>query len=304
VDVSPTIHLVDGSLYVCRAWFAQVPDASDADGQPVHAVHGFTRFLLDLLERARPTHLAVAFDESLNTSFRNALYPAYKANRPPAPPDLMRQFAGCKEITRALGATVLVDDQYEADDLIGSAHATMRNAGFRSVIVSADKDFGQLIGGADEQWDPPRNQRWDSAGVKSRLGVHPHQVADYLALTGDAVDNIPGVPGVGPKTAATLLAHFGTLEALLARIEEIPYLRVRGAAQVYLRIKQHREQALLSQRLSAIALDAPAPGAIDDLRWRAPDADRLGALFERLRFGPLTRKRCAALAPGANVATA
>ena len=299
--MSPTIHLVDGSLYVCRAWFAQVPDASDADGQPVHAVHGFTRFLLDLLERARPTHLAVAFDESLNTSFRNALYPAYKANRPPAPPDLMRQFAGCKEITRALGATVLVDDQYEADDLIGSAHATMRNAGFRSVIVSADKDFGQLIGGADEQWDPPRNQRWDGAGVKSRLGVHPHQVADYLALTGDAVDNIPGVPGIGPKTAAILLHHYGTLDALLERADEVAFLRTRGAAAASMRLREHADLARLSRALTGIALDAPVPADAEAYRQRPIDA-AIGDLFDRLRLGPLTRARVRALDAGSTAA--
>ena len=292
--MSPTIHLVDGSLYVCRAWFAQVPDASDADGQPVHAVHGFTRFLLDLLERARPTHLAVAFDESLNTSFRNALYPAYKANRPEAPPDLMRQFTGCREIARALGITVLSDTRYEADDLIGSAHAAMRAAGFRSVIVSADKDFGQLIGGADEQWDPPRNQRWDGAGIKSRLGVHPHQVADYLALTGDAVDNIPGVPGIGAKTAAILLHHFGTLDALLERADEVAFLRTRGAAAAALRLREHAELARLSRALTGIALDAPVPANADDYRKRPGDA-AIGDLLERLRFGPLTRARVRAL---------
>jgi 5'-3' exonuclease len=295
--VSPTIHLVDGSLYVCRAWFAQVPDANDADGQPAHAVHGFTRFLLDLLERARPTHLAVAFDESLNTSFRNALYPAYKANRPPAPPDLMRQFAGCKEIARALGATVLVSDQYEADDLIGSAHATLRTAGFRSVIVSADKDFGQLIGSGDEQWDPPRNQRWDSAGVKSRLGVHPHQVADYQALTGDAVDNIPGVPGIGPKTAAVLLHHYGTLDALLERAEEVAFLRTRGAAAASMRLREHAALARLSRRLTGIALDAPVPADADAYRQRPFDA-AIGDLLDRLRLGPLTRARVRALTAG------
>jgi 5'-3' exonuclease len=292
--MSATVHLVDGSLYVCRAWFAQVPDASDADGQPVHAVHGFARFLLDLLERARPTHLAVAFDESLTTSFRNALYPAYKANRPPAPPDLMRQFAGCKEISRALGATVLADTQYEADDLIGSALTTLRAAGFRSVIVSADKDFGQLIGDGDEQWDPPRNQRWDGAGVKARLGVHPHQVADYLALTGDAVDNIPGVPGIGAKTAAILLHHFGTLDALLERADEVAFLRTRGAAAAALRLREHAPLARLSRTLTGIALDAPVPANGEDYRRRRTD-DTIDTLLERLRIGPLTRARIRAL---------
>lgn len=285
----PTAHLVDGSLYVCRAWFAQVPDAFDADGAPVHAVHGFARFLLDLLERARPSHLAVAFDESLNSSFRNALYPAYKANRPEAPPDLMRQFEGCKAITRALGITVLADNTYEADDLIGSALARLRDAGFRSVIVSADKDFGQLIGADDEQWDPPRNQRWDSAGVKARLGVHPHQVADYLALTGDAVDNIPGVPGIGAKTAAILLHHFGTLEALLARADEVAFLRTRGAAAASMRLREHADIARLSRTLTGIALDAPVPADADAYRRR--DGGDIDALLERLRVGPLTRAR-------------
>lgn len=294
--LTPTVHLVDGSLYVCRAWFSQAPDAHDADGAPVHAVHGFTRFLLDLFERARPTHVAVAFDESLTTSFRNAIYPEYKANRPPAPPDLLRQFAGCKAIAAALGATVLADATYEADDLIGSAVATMRRAGFRSVIVSADKDFGQLIEAGDEQWDPPRNQRWDGAGIKARLGVMPHQVADYLALTGDAVDNIPGVPGIGAKTAAILLHHFGTLEALLDRADEVAFLRTRGAAAAALRLREHAAIARLSRSLTGIALDAPVPAQPQEYLRRSHDATAIEDLFERLRFGPLTRARVRALA--------
>ena len=290
-----TAHLVDGSLYVCRAWFSQAPDVSDADGAPAHAVHGFTRFLLDLFERARPTHVAVAFDESLTTSFRNAIYPAYKANRPPAPADLVRQFAACKEIASALGAIVLVDAHYEADDLIGSALAALRRAGFRSVIISADKDFGQLIGDDDEQWDPPRNQRWNGAGIKARLGVMPHQVADYLALMGDAVDNIPGVPGIGAKTAAILLHHFGTLEALLERADEVAFLRTRGAATAALRLREHAALARLSRALTGIALDAPVPADAHAYRRRDHDAERMENLFERLRFGPLTRARVRAL---------
>jgi 5'-3' exonuclease len=296
--LNPTVHLVDGSLYVCRAWFSQAPDVNDADGAPAHAVHGFTRFLLDLFERARPTHVAVAFDESLTTSFRNSIYPEYKANRPPAPADLVRQFVACREMAAALGATVLTDARYEADDLIGSVVATLRRAGFRSVIVSADKDFGQLIGDGDEQWDPPRNQRWDSAGVKTRLGVHPHQVADYLALTGDAVDNIPGVPGIGAKTAAILLHHFGTLDALLERADEVAFLRTRGAAAAALRLREHAAIARRSRALTGISLDAPVPAHADDYRCRGHDASVIEILFERLRLGPLTRARARALADG------
>lgn len=293
--MTKTVHLVDGSLYVCRAWFAPTPEVVDAEGMPANAVHGFTRFLLDLLERERPTHLAVAFDESLNTSFRNAIYPEYKAHRDPAPPDLERQFGVCRDVAGALGATVLSDREYEADDLIGSVANLLRGDGFRNVIVSADKDFGQLIHADDEQWDPQRNQRWDAAGVKARLGVHPHQVADFLALTGDAVDNIPGVPGIGPKTAAVLLHHFGTLDALLQRPEEVAFLRMRGAAAAATRLREHADQARLSRALSVIALDAPVPATADEYRRRALDVGGVEALFDRLGLGPLSRARVRAL---------
>jgi len=287
-----TLHLIDASLYVFRAWHAVPSEFVDSDGAPVNAVYGFTRFLCDFLERTQPTHIAVAFDESLTSSFRNGIYPAYKANREMPPLELVNQFTYCKGVALALGLPVLTDMQYEADDLIGSALLIGRRHGWRSVIVSADKDFGQLISVDDEQWDFSRDQRWDVHGVKQRLGVRPDQVADFLALTGDAVDNIPGVPGIGAKTAATLLAHFETLEALLARIEEVPYLRFRGSGQAYVRLKQHREQALLSRALTGIALDAPVPAHIDALAWAAPDLAQLDTLLEKLRFGPLTRARC------------
>ena len=297
----PTAHLIDGSLYICRAYFAPTPDVAGADGASVVAVHGFTRFLLDLIERTRPTHIAVAFDESLTTSFRNAIYPEYKAHRAPTPPDLMPQFALCKEIAAALGVVVLADAKYEADDLIGSALIALRMAGLRSVIVSADKDFGQLIGDDDEQWDPQRNQRWNAHGVKTRLGVRPDQVADYLALTGDSVDNIPGVPGIGPKTAAILLQHFGSLDALLERAEEVAFLRTRGAAAAAMRLREHADSARMSRLLSGIAVDAPVPLAANDYVRRAFDATSVEALFDRLKLGPLTRARVRALASGSDL---
>jgi 5'-3' exonuclease len=291
-----TVHLVDASIYIFRAWFTEAPDITDADGDPVNAVHGFARFLLDLLERSSPTHVAVAFDESLASSFRNELYPAYKANREPARPALQRQFEHCKQLAAALGLTVLADTRYEADDLIGSAAVALRAHGFRAVIVSADKDFGQLIGDSDEQWDPPRNLRWNHAGVKSRLGIAPAQVADFLALCGDAIDNIPGVPGIGRKTAAVLLGHFGSLEALLARAEEVAFLRLRGAARLAAQLREHAENVRLFRALTAIALDAPEPLDEPGYCRGCADVERLEALAERLRFGALTRTRLRALA--------
>lgn len=293
--MSNTIYLVDASLYVFRAWHSIAPEFFDRDGAPVNAVYGFTRFMCEFLEQAQPSHVVFAFDESLTSSFRNAIYPLYKANRELPPPELKIQFAYCKQIVSSLGCTVLSDLTYEADDLIGSVVAQLRPQGFRSVIVSADKDFGQLITEYDHQWDFARQYKWGIEGVVEKFGVRPDQIVDYLALTGDAIDNIPGVPGIGAKTAAALLQHFGTLEALLSRIDEIPYLRFRGAASSYAKLQASRELALLSQQLSRIALDAPIPAQSNDLLWRSPDFSGLDTLFEQLRFGPLTRSRCRAL---------
>jgi len=286
----PPLYLVDASLYVFRAWHSMPDEFQDAEGWPTNAVHGFARFLLELLERERPAHIAIAFDEALDTCFRNTLYPAYKANREPAPEALKRQFGHCKALCAALGLVVLAHGDYEADDLIGSALHLARGRGHRGVIVSADKDLSQLLEAFDEQWDYARNQRWGPAGVKARHGVEAHQVADYLALCGDAVDNIPGVTGIGPKTAAVLLGHFGSLDALLARIDEVPFLRLRGAAQVAARLREQREPVLLWRQLSTIACDAPLDRDHDFRRGKAA-ADGLAALCEALRFGPLTRRR-------------
>jgi DNA polymerase-1 len=283
------LYLVDASMYVFRAWHSMPDEFTDKDGWPTNAVHGFARFLLELLERSRPQHIAIAFDEALDSCFRNGLYSAYKANRDPAPDELKRQFAHCKMLCFALGLPVLAHEQYEADDLIGSALARQRAHGFRGVIVSADKDLSQLLVDADEQWDYARDLRWNAEGVKDRHGVEARQIADYLALTGDAVDNIPGVPGVGAKTAAALLAHFGTLDALLARVDEVPYLRVRGAAGIAARLREHREQALLWRRLTTVALDAPLQEG--HFTRGAPDGAMLATLCQAMRFGPMTRRR-------------
>ena len=286
----PTLYLVDASLYVFRAWHSMPDEFHDAEGWPTNAVHGFARFVLELLERARPQHIAIAFDEALDSCFRNRLYPAYKANREPAPEALKRQFGRCKALCEALGLATLSHPEYEADDLIGSALQHARQNGHRCVIVSADKDLSQLLGAFDEQWDFARGQRWGMDGVRARQGVDAHQVADYLALCGDAVDNIPGVPGIGAKTAAALLAHFGSLDALLERIEEVPFLRLRGAASVAARLRAHREQALLCRQLTTIMRDAPLDHGRGFARGDA-DGGVLLALCDALRFGPLTRRR-------------
>ena len=290
-QTQPTLYLVDASMYVFRAWHSMPDEFHDADGWPTNAVHGFARFLLELLERERPRHIAIAFDESLDSCFRNAIYPAYKANRDPAPPELRRQFAWCKALCKAVGLVTLAHTDYEADDLIGTAVHVGRRDGFRSVIVSADKDLSQLLQADDEQYDFAKAVRWKADGVKARHGVHAHQIADYLALTGDAVDNIPGITGIGAKSAAILLAHFQSLDALLARIDEVPFLRLRGAAGMATRLREQREHALLWRQLTTIALDAPLPEG-GFARGRG-DGEELASLSDWVGFGPLTRKRLA-----------
>ena len=292
----PSLYLVDASLYVFRAWHSMPDQFHDADGWPTNAVHGFARFLLELLEQERPKHIAIAFDEALDSCFRNKLYPAYKANRDPAPEELKRQFTHCKALCAALGLNVLAHGEYEADDLIGSALHSARPRGFRGVIVSADKDMSQLLMEHDEQWDFARGLRWGMAGVKSRHGVEATQIADYLALTGDAVDNIPGVTGIGAKSAAILLSNFGSLDVLLTRIDEVAFLRLRGAAQMAVRLREQREHALLWRQLATIALDAPVAGVEPDFVRAGVDAGMLEALSESLRFGPMTRRRLQAAA--------
>lgn len=289
--MSGPVHLVDASLYVFRAWHSMPPEFQDRDGWPVNAVHGFARFVLELLERQRPERIVVAFDESLDSNFRNEIYPAYKANRDAAPEELKRQFAHCQRLCRALGLAVLADGRYEADDLIGAALGQVRRAGHAGLIISADKDLSQLLDADDEQWDYARNERWRADGVKARYGVHAHQIADYLGLTGDAIDNIPGVPGIGAKTAAILLAHFGSLDELLERVAEVPFLRMRGSAQHAQRLRDHRDIALLSRQLATIDVSAPLPPDLGDGTRRASDAAALESLCEDLRFGPMTRRR-------------
>jgi len=298
MSASPPLYLVDASIYVFRAWHSLPDSFVDRDGEPVNAVHGFFRFLLELLEREQPVHIAVAFDESLEGSFRNTIYPPYKANREPAPEALKRQFRHCQALTAALGLPLLVDPEFEADDLIGSLLTRQRGAGFRGVILSPDKDLSQLLEGEDAQWDYARDLRWTAAGVPERMGVSARQIPDFLGLSGDAVDNIPGVPGIGPKTASALLAHFGSLDSLLARVEEVPFLRLRGAAAHAARLREHREQALLSRQLATISLQAPLPKGLGNAGRGPGDRAALVGLLEHLRMGPMTRRRALELLEG------
>ncbi|HEX2138500.1 MAG TPA: 5'-3' exonuclease H3TH domain-containing protein, partial [Woeseiaceae bacterium] len=234
-------YLIDASVYVFRAWYSMPDDLVDADGNPVNALYGFCRFLGDFVEQVRPERIAVLFDESLTTSFRNELYPGYKANREPAPPELKRQFKQCRRYTRALGIMECAHPALEADDLIGTLVIEGRQSGMPSTIVSRDKDLAQLVGERDVFWDFAGKGRLTYDQIPGVFGVRPERIADFLALAGDSVDNIPGVPGVGRKTAAALLAHFGGLDELYANLDRVCEVACRGARTLAARLEAHRD---------------------------------------------------------------
>jgi 5'-3' exonuclease len=287
----PVLYLVDASVFIFRAYYSVPLEFTDPDGNPVNAVHGFARFLGDLLERESPGHIAVAFDESLEQSYRNEIYPAYKANREPAPPELKRQFSLCRELVRALGLAEFGSSRYEADDIIGTLAHLARREGRAVTIVSRDKDLTQLISANDTYWDAVADVRYGYHDIEERFGVIPERMADFLALMGDAVDNIPGVPGVGRKTAATLLKHFDTLDGVFENLEAVPKLKFRGASFVAQSLREHRETAFLSRQLTGIACDMPLDVAHDDLRRRSPDLAAADAFYDAQGFGRLLREQ-------------
>lgn len=290
------VHLIDASVYVFRAYFSLPPDMRDGEGNSVHALYGFARFLGDLIERTRPEYLAVAFDASLTTSFRNVIYPPYKANREPAPPDLLLQFERCRKWCEHLGLAWFDSSEFEADDIIGTLAARMRAEGLRSTIVSRDKDLAQLIAPGDVYWDYSGDLRYHHSEIEERFGVAPERYADYLALTGDAVDNIAGVPGVGPKTATVLMRHFPSLDDLYARIDVVRDLPLRGAAKVVERLLQHREAAYLARQLTRIRCDMQLPVSREQLRRRQPDLPAIEAFCSANGFGALLGRQAARLA--------
>jgi 5'-3' exonuclease len=285
------LYLVDASIYIFRAWYS-IPDTlTGTDGEPINALHGFAGFLGGLLEETRPQHMAVVFDGSLTTSFRNELYPSYKANREAPPAALKRQYAMCRTLVEALGLAAFSSARFEADDLIGTLAVHLRRRGFAMVILSADKDLAQLLAPGDLLWDYTRRRRHHYETVIDWLGVHAGQVADWLALSGDAVDNIAGVPGIGAKTAAALLAEFGTLDRLFDGLEHVPGMKLRGAARVRRLLEEHREAALLARELTGIAIDPELKAGIRDVQRRRVTGEDIAATCERLGLGRMTTAR-------------
>lgn len=291
--VPEMIYLIDASIYVFRAWAALPESMHSPDGRPINAVYGFTAFLTDLLIAARPTHVAACFDESLSSSFRNARYPAYKANREAAPDALKEQFALCRKVCRALGVLELASARYEADDLIATLAAKAKRARKPVTIVTRDKDLAQLLGPNDRLWDFPEEERQDRASVHARFGVWPEQLPDFQGLMGDSADNIPGVRGVGDKVASLLIAKFGSLEGVYADLDAVAALELRGAKRIAGLLRKHRDLAFLSRELATLHVKVPMKHTLANLRWTGGDAAAIRKISDELGYGDRTRARLA-----------
>lgn len=276
-----TVHLIDASPYIFRAFFA-LPEMEGAHGGRIEAIYGFAGFLLKFLAEERPTHAAVAFDESLTTSFRNDIYPEYKAQRELPPEELVAQLRSCREFARAMGLLEFADERYEADDLIGSLAKPLAARGHGIVVVSSDKDLAQLVGPRTELFDYSKGQHYGPAEVVEKFGVEPRQIPDYLGLAGDSVDNIPGVRGVGKKTAVALLSAFADLDELYADLGRVAELELRGARSLAAKLDAGRDLAFLSRELATIATDAPARATLRELELAGPDLPRVDALCASL----------------------
>lgn len=284
-------YLIDASVYVFRAYYSMPDDMVDDNGNPINALYGFCRFIGDFMENVTPEYVAVLFDESLTESFRKEIYPAYKANRDPAPPELKRQFEQCRRYVRALGLMERSSPAYEADDLIGTLVVHGRNLGRPSTIVTRDKDLTQLLSKDDVFWDFAGKGKLRYEQIPDSFGVWPEQIADMLALAGDAVDNIKGVPGVGKKTATALLQHFGSLEKIYANLDKVHEVNVRGAKTLGTKLETHKGAAILARKLTGIACDVPMPNAESELQPSAPRLGEINALFDEAGIGVALRRQ-------------
>ena len=275
------LHLIDGSAFIFRAYHALPPLTRKSDGLPIGAVSGFCNMLLRYIDgqsgTEEATHVAVVFDKGSHT-FRNDLYDLYKANREEMPEDLRPQIPLTREATRAFNIACLEQEGFEADDIIATLACRARDAGGRVTIISSDKDLMQLVGDGVEMFDAMKNKRIGREEVFEKFGVYPERVVDVQALAGDSVDNVPGAPGIGIKTAALLIQEFGDLETLLARAGEIKQQKRRET------LIEHAGQIRLSKRLVLLDRDMDYPVALEDLEVRVPDATVLLDFLTRMEF--------------------
>ena len=292
------LHLIDGSGFIFRAYHALPPLTRKSDGLPIGAVSGFCNMLYKFVEDQKgidaPTHVAVIFDAKGKT-FRSDIYPDYKANRPPAPEDLVPQFPLTRDATRAFNLSCIEQAGLEADDIIATLATQARDRGGRVTIISSDKDLMQLVGNGVDMLDAMKNKRIDSDGVFEKFGVKPDRVIDVQSLAGDSVDNVPGAPGIGVKTAALLINEYGDLESLLERASEIKQPKRKDT------LINFAEQIRISRDLVTLKVDADIEISLEELEVKEPDSTELLKFLNEMEFRTLTNRIAAKLGVDAPV---
>ena len=273
------LFLVDSSIFIFKAWFGNDKTLINLEQQPNQAFIGFTDFVYRLLTEQAPGKIVFAFDESLKKSTRREIYPHYKANRSPAPDELKRQFAWCQNWIEALGISRVSSSLWEADDLIGSLVRYHRSPLLPVTLLTADKDLTQLIAEGDLWWSYP-DKKLDYRAIIKKFGVRPQQIADLLALMGDKADNIPGIPGVGRKTAASLLKKFHTLEELRLRLSEVHQMKIRYAMQVQQALIENQAILDISAQLTRINCEIEDMKLVE-IERKAADSEHLAAMMRQ-----------------------
>lgn len=280
--MSNEVYLVDGSAYIYRAYHAVAP-LSNSEGMPTHAVFGFLNILRKLIKDKNPHYLAVAFDMR-GPVFRHEIYPDYKANRPPMPEDLSVQIPYIKELVRSMNIPCFESEGIEADDIIASAAILLGRQGHKVVVVSGDKDLLQLVNEQVVMWDPMKNKIMNSAAVEEKYHVKPEQLLDCYSLMGDSSDNVPGVPGVGPKTAEKLINQHGTLEGVYEALEGMKKSKLKE------RLGDNKDGAFLSRDLIRLKTDVTVPAELSGYKPQEADAEKLNDLYGRLGFNSMVKE--------------
>lgn len=288
----PRAYIIDSSIYIFRAWHVFDDAITDADGHPSNAVYGFSDFLFQLIHQHQPEYLACAFDAHQTDSYRKEIFPEYKANRPPAPPELVRQFAACRDFCRSTGIAEFGSNRFEADDIVGTLASRLRREGFAITIISADKDLTQLVEHEDDLWwDYARDNTLNIKGVEKQFGVKPDKIADLLALSGDKVDNIPGIPGVGYKMASNLLQKFNDVDDIIANIEHISKMKFRGSARIQNLVEEHQHILPTNKQLTTIVTDALFDNHQQSIRLNGINEMEFNELARQLNMSDSRRKR-------------
>lgn len=286
-DQAQRLFLIDGSAYIFRAFFA-IPPLTNSAGLPTNAIFGFTNILLKFLKQYQPHYVAVALDAG-RVTFRNDMFADYKGNRPEAPADLIPQFPYFRKVLDALNLPLLELPGYEADDIIATLCERLAQPGCELVVVSSDKDLMQLVTNGIKLLDSAKDRWIGKEEVREKFGVSPEQVIEVMGLMGDAVDNIPGVKGIGEKTASALIQQFQTLENLFEHLDDIEQMKLRGAKRIRQILETGKDKAFLSRDLATVKRDVPIDVGLPELQFTGFNLEKIRALFTELEFTNLIK---------------